>query len=177
MTTNPTEIAALFRADAEPDSLFHRLMPALAKALNCPRCLLFLREPRLKWSICAHGWWDRPAYAFAREKSWRRQPPDLPDIDPMFAEALRDPAALFIDDVETAGPAVLNLEYEKRDFGHSALIHAPIYHDGLCYGVLEPCDFDGPHPWTPGDRALIAWLQQRLGPPAAAYVRQNAPAG
>jgi GAF domain-containing protein len=175
MTVIPADITELFDGGREPEGVFHALMPALAKTLACDRCLLFLREPHRKWSICAHGWWDKPAHGFAREKSWRRQPADLPKIDPMFAEALRNPIALFIDDIETAGPAVLNLEYERRDFGHRALIHAPIYHDGLCYGVLEPCSMERPQAWTAGDRALIAWVQRRLGPLAADYVGMNAP--
>ncbi|MGH6931105.1 MAG: GAF domain-containing protein [Dongiaceae bacterium] len=175
MTNIPTGIATLFDNPDDPDRTFHALMPVLTRELGCHRCLLFLREPRLQWSICAHGWWDRPEHGFARDKSWRRQPANLPEIDPMFAEALRNPAALFIDDIETAGPAVLNLEYERRDFGHRALIHAPIYHGGLCYGVLEPCSIDRPQVWTARDRGLIAWLQRRLGPLAAAYVAANAP--
>lgn len=175
MVSCPPDIEALFNGAAEPDAVFHALMPALTRALRCDRTLLFLREPRRLWSICAHGWWARPEHAFPRDKNWRRQAANLAEVDPMFAEALRNPTALFIDDIETAGPAVLNLEYERRDFGHRALVHAPIYHDGLCFGVLEPCGMDRPQAWPAGDRALIAWLQQRLSPLAADYVAKNAP--
>ena len=103
MVSFPPDIAALINGGGEPDAVFHALMPALTKALRCDRALLFLREPRRLWSICAHGWWERPEHAFGREKGWRRQPANLAEVDPMFAEALRNPVALFIDELVSGG--------------------------------------------------------------------------
>ena len=37
--------------------------------------------------------------------------------DPMFAEALRNPEALYIEDVEAASPELLSAEYELENFG------------------------------------------------------------
>lgn len=175
MTEIPAEIVALFADTSDPDRLFEALMPAYARALACHRCLLFPRHPETWMSCCSHGWWDKPEHAFPRDRIWRRQPRSLASEDPLFGEALRNPEALYIEDIETAGPAVLDLDYERRDFGHRALIHAPLFHEGRCWGILEPCVFDAPRAWTAGDRALTAWLQQRLAPRVVAYVTRNAP--
>jgi GAF domain-containing protein len=175
VTAVPRDIESLFADERDPAALFEALMPAAARALSCQRCLLFLRDPVHWWSCCTHGWWDLPEHAFPREKTWRRQSESLAVEDPMFGEALRNPIALFIEDVETAGPEVLNLEYERRDFGHRALIHAPLFHDGRCFGIFEPCVFERPRAWTAADRALTAWLQERLGALAARYVADHAP--
>lgn len=72
--------------------------------------------------------------------------------------------------METAGPEILNLEFEK-DFGHRALIHAPVYDEGELFGILEPCTFGEPHPWTEADRSLTAAVQAQLGPVAAAWLQ------
>ena len=95
---------------------------------------------------------------------------DLYTADPMMGAGARDPQALFIEDVETAGPDVLNLEFEK-DFLHRALIHAPVYDEGQFLGILEPCTFGEPHVWTEEDRSLTAAVQERLGPVAGKWIR------
>ncbi len=171
--TPPREIEALFEDESRPP--LDALMPALCRALGCERCLLFLRDPARRLSSCTHGWWAKPEHAFAREAGWKEEPAGLAAEDPLFAEALRNPEALYIDDIERAGPGVLNLDYERQAFQHRALIHAPLYHEGRCYGILEPCVFDAPRLWEARDRALIHWLQRRLGPLAAAYVARHAP--
>jgi len=157
--------------------LFEALMPAIARKLKCGRCLLFLRDPDSWQSACTHGWWDKPAHAFPRDNSWRKQSPELPKTDPMFAAALRNPEALYIEDIDTADPKLVNRDYEAREFSHRALIHAPLFHAGKCYGILEPCVFDEPRIWSRQDRDATSWLQGRMGPLAAAYVAAHAPRG
>lgn len=171
----PRDIAALFSTTADGEALFTALMPAICRAMDCHRCLLFPRHPETWQSCCSHGWWDKPEHAFDRDKSWRQSPRSLATTDPMFGEALRNPVALYIDDIATAGPAVLNYEYERDEFLHRALIHAPLFDGGQCWGILEPCVFDAPRRWTAADRALTEWLQSRLAPLVAAYVRERAP--
>jgi hypothetical protein len=88
-----------------------------------------------------------------------------------MAIAFRTPEAVFVDDIETAGPDVLDLDYEQQHFGHRALIHAPIYWQGKLYGILEPCVFDKPHHWTDADREITAWTQEKIAPLVVEYLR------
>lgn len=83
--------------------------------------------------------------------------------DPLMAIAFRTPEAVFVEDIETAGAEVLNLDYEREGFGHRALIHAPIYYDGELYGILEPCVFGQPRAWTERDRQITALVQEKVG--------------
>ena len=170
----PSELRALFAGGSASDGFLDALMPAVCDTLACARSLLFLREPDRKM-LHTHGWWRRPEQAHPIEDGWSAEPATIAEDDPLFAEALRNPAALYIDDIEGAAPGVLNLELERAHYRHRAFIHAPIYGDGRLYGILEPCVFDRPREWSPEDRAITAWLQERLGPIAAEYVAANAP--
>ena len=168
------ELLALLESGAAPDALLGDLVRVLGRALGCDRCVLFLRDPHTRRARATHAWQSRPDYALARtDHGWREEPPSLVDDDPMFAEALRNPAALFIEDVTTADAALVNGPYELENFRHRALVHAPLYHHGLMYGILEPCVMTEPRTWSPADRAIIATVQERIAPVAAAYVAQN----
>jgi len=46
-----------------------------------------------------------------------------------------------------------------------------VYDEGELLGILEPCTFGEPHPWTDADRSLTAAVQAQLGPVAAAWLR------
>jgi GAF domain-containing protein len=98
---------------------------------------------------------------------------DIATKDPLMLLAFRTPEAVFVEDIETAGSDILNLTYEQEYFGHRALIHAPIYHEGQLFGILEPCVFETPRVWTDSDRAIIAEVQTRLAPLAAVYVNNT----
>jgi len=168
------DLLTLLDSDAEPDALLAALMPALGIALDCDRCVLFLRDPHSRRARALHRWQRKPEYAIGRDDDgWRREPDSLVDDDPMFAEALRNPAALFIEDVLTADRSLVNGPYEVEHFGHRALVHAPIYHDGLMYGILEPCVMGQPRTWSKSDRDTVALVQARIGPVAAVYVVAN----
>jgi GAF domain-containing protein len=168
------DLMALLSGDAAPEDLLLDLMPALAAALDCDRCVLFLRDPHSRRSRATHAWQRKPEYTLNREdKGWRKEPASLAVDDPMFAEALRNPAALFIEDIETADPSVLNRDYERQHFQHRALVHAPLYHEGLMYGILEPCVMATPRAWSDADRELIATVQAKIAPAAAAYVARH----
>lgn len=168
------DLLALLNGDAAPEALLSELMPALGAALACDRCVLFLRHPQTRLARATHAWQRKPEYALAREdKGWREERSSLARDDPMFAEALRNPAALFIEDVTTADASVLNRDYEIEHFRHRALVHAPLHHEGLLYGILEPCVMEAPRAWTAADRELIATVQPRIAPAAAAYVARH----
>ena len=162
------------------DATLARLIPAYGAALGCDRVLLFLRDPVSTRNSMTHSWYREPGNP---ETAWVDSRPDWPTMsptlltdDPMFAEALRNPEALYIEDVESAPPELLSAEYELEHFGHRALIHAPLYHDAAMWGILEPCTF-GPTPrvWTEEDRALTSLVQSKIGPAVASYVRRNCP--
>jgi GAF domain-containing protein len=168
------ELLALLDSEAAPDDLLGDLVRVLGAALDCDRCVLFLRDPRSRRARATHGWQSRPDYALARaDQGWREEPPALVHDDPMFAEALRNPAALFIEDVTTADPSLVNGPYELKHFRHRALVHAPLYHHGLMYGILEPSVMTEPRAWSPTDREIIATVQERIAPVAAEYVARN----
>ncbi len=168
------DVHRLLNSGAAPDKLLGDLMPLLCKALDCDRCVLFLRDPHTRRSRATHAWERKPEYALTRvDYGWQEEPPSLVEDDPMFAEALRSPVALYIEDVTTADRSLVNREYELKYFRHRALVHAPLYHDGLMYGILEPCVMEAPRLWTSADREIIAVVQERIAPVAARYVARN----
>jgi len=168
------DLLALLNGGAAPEQMLAELMPVLGRVLDCDRCVLFLREPHSRRSRATHAWQRRPEFVLARpDEGWQAQPPDLPELDPLFAEALRNPTALFIDDVATADPSLVNREYEREHFRHRALVHAPLYHEGLLYGVLEPCVMETSRLWSAEDRETVALAQVRIAGSAAEYVARH----
>ncbi len=161
------------------DCVLHELMEAFGNALGCDRCLLFLRDPTTTRNSMTHSWLRLPEFAYKRginNSEWPEMSPTLLEDDPMFAEALRNPLALYIEDIEKAPPELLSWEYELEHFGHRALIHAPIYLDGEMFGILEPCTFGTQtRKWSYEDRRLTELVQSKVGPIAADYVRRNCP--
>jgi GAF domain-containing protein len=169
MADLPPEIEAAFEAD-DAQAVFDALMPPLTVALAADRCFLYLRDPATGRGGTVACWSSNEQWPDMRGP-FEPEMEDLFTIDPMMGIASRDPAALLIGDIETAGPEILNLEFERNDFGHRALIHAPIYDEGELVGILEPCTFGDPHPWSEEDRVLTAAVQDRLGPIAGAWLR------
>ena len=165
------ELTSLLDSEADPSTTLQALTQVIGKLLNAQRCCLFLREPVSRLSQKSHEWVADPKHALGRDaSSWTVESPTLEKDDPMFAEALVRPDALYIDDVHTADPALVNGPYEENHFGHRALVHAPLYHDGQMFGILEPCVFGEARAWSADDRALIERVQERLAKLAAAYV-------
>ena len=66
----------------------------------------------------------------------------------MFAAALRTIPTISVNDVETVSTDTLNRQFEQKNFGHRALIHAHLCHDKLLWGVLQPCVFNSPKDWS-----------------------------
>ena len=171
MAQNPEE---LLNTPVNLDIAFRDLMRALCATLSADRCSLFLRNPDTLLSRMTHSWARKPEFELPPPpQSWKPQSPSLPDDDPMFAEALVNPEALYIEDVEMAGPDVLNAEFERKFYGHRALVHAPIYCDGKMYGILEPSVFGDPRIWSKSDRTMVKAVQRRLGVLVPKYVSEN----
>lgn len=178
MTAIPDALVRLFDDTSDLDALFGRLMEIYGRAISADRCLLFLYEPARKLARCTHEWDREPGYAFGRSYAgW--EPFDAQATakdDPMFAEALHNPEALYIDDIEKADPALVNAPYEIENFQHRGLVHAPLIESGVLWGILEPCVIAAPKSWTPEDREVTAFVQRQLTPLAIRYVRDNCPA-
>jgi GAF domain-containing protein len=168
MADLPPAIEAVFELD-DPQEVFDALMPVLCVALSADRCFLYLRDRATGRGGMVASWSADAQWPDMR-RPFEAEIDDLFTIDPMMGLASRNPEALFIEDVETAGPEILNLEFEL-DFGHRALIHAPVYDEGQLLGILEPCAFGEPHRWTEDDHSLTAVVQERLGPVAGAWLR------
>ena len=158
-------------ADSEPDAVFTALLPALGEALQCDRCFLYLHSPDTGRGKVAYCWRRSSEYPDVTEYGWKQEPESLPDEDPLFAAALRTEPSVFVEDVETASPEVVNKAFEQKTFGHRALIHAHLCEDGKMWGILQPCVFGQPRVWTDEDRAIIATVTEKIAPLAVAYVQ------
>ncbi|MGA7934487.1 MAG: GAF domain-containing protein [Kovacikia sp.] len=153
------------------DAVLSRLIPKLGKLLDCDRCFLYLRNPFNKFGKVTHCWRRSSQYPDIGDPAWQQEPDSLPQTDPLFAAALRIEPSIFVEDVETASPEVVNLRFEQNNFGHRALIHSHLVQDGLLWGVLQPCVFNHPRVWTEFDRSLIAQVEQTITPLAIALVK------
>lgn len=170
MTTElPSSLLILLETEPNLAIVFTKLMSALGEILMCDRCFLYIRDPLQHQGKITHCW-----SIDGQETGWIGadwiEDPNLPE-DPLMTIALRTSEAVFVDDVETAGPDIVNLRYEREVFQHRALIHAPIYSSDLLIGIVECSVFKVPRPWTSDDRALIAALQIKLAPVVLSYGR------
>ena len=50
------DLHTLLNSDSAPENLLGDLMPALCDALDCDRCVLFLRDPHTRRSRATHAW-------------------------------------------------------------------------------------------------------------------------
>lgn len=161
-----TELAEVFTKYSEPEAVFAALLPAVCEVLQTDRCFLHVRNPnkRLYRVFC----WCRPQFPDMSTDVWQKEEPWEQD-DPMFAAALRTAPSIFVEDVETASPEVLNIDFERENFGHRALIHAHICQDEVLWGILQPCIFGHPRVWSEGDRAVIAQVIEKVKPFVVSY--------
>lgn len=167
----PTNLEKILASDREPDAVFSALLPALVEVLQCDRCFLYLRNPHTKVGKIPFCWRRSDQYPDVTNSDWKKEPDSLPNEDPLFAAALRTAPSIFVEDVETASPDVVNREFERKNFGHRALVHSHLCQDGLLWGVLQPCVFEQPRVWTEFDRFVIAQVEKRIVPLAVAYVK------
>lgn len=169
----PTQIQALIETAQTPDDLFRQLMPAIAQWLECDRCFLYLRDPQTRLGRVPFCWTRNAQIPTVYDADWKPEPPSLPDEDPMFAAALRTEASIFVEDVETANPEVLNAQFERENFGHRALIHAHLCQDHQLWGVLQPCIMQKSRFWDATEKDAIHELIPQLMPFAVQYVTSH----
>lgn len=134
------------------------------------RPLLYLRQPDQERGRIAFCWRKDGSIPDVVQPDWQPDTTDLPQEDPLFRSALDSTKVIYVDDVKTAGPGVLNEAFENKTFGHRALIHAPIHGDGKLWGILQPCVFGQPRQWTDEEKAQIESILPRLQPVVANFV-------
>lgn len=158
---------AVFASHDEPEALFEALLPTVCEVLQTDRCFLAVRQPtnRLHRIFC---WRRSPEFPDFATDNWQSEQLWEND-DPMFAAALRAAPSIFVEDVETAGSDVLNLAFERANFGHRALVHAHICQDGVLRGILQPCIFGQPRIWSEADRQVVAQVIEQVKPFVVRY--------
>jgi GAF domain-containing protein len=167
----PTAIEDIFDKYNEPDVIFTALLPVIGEILQCDRCFLYLRNPESSIGKVQGCWRRNQDIPDITDRNWKAEPPSLSKEDPLFAAALRTEPSIYVEDVETASPEVVNREFERKQFGHRALIHAHLSQNGKLWGILQPCVFNHPRAWSPFDRAIMAELESKIAPLAVAWVK------
>jgi GAF domain-containing protein len=167
MKSLPASLATIFTDHTDPETIFNALMPSVCDVLQTDRCFLEVRNPqhRLYRVFC---WRRSEQFPDMTTDGWQKELPwELED--PLYAAALRAEPSIFVEDVETASPDVLNIDFEHKNFGHRALIHAHICEKDVLRGILQPCVFNHPRIWSESDRAIIDQLVEKLKPFVVQY--------
>ncbi len=170
----PNILESVFEEYSRPEVLFDALMPVLGEILKCDRVFLYVRNPDTKIGIVPVCWRLNSEIPQVLDSDWKEEPASLTSEDPMFAAAVRTEPSIYIEDVETASPDVLSVEFERSSFGHQALVHAHLTHENQLWGILQPCMFNTPRAWSEFDREVISWVEKKLTPVVVEYVKQFA---
>ncbi len=166
----PASVEALFQTSEGPESVIDRVLMAVGTHLQADRCFLYVRNPDAGKGRIAFCWRKDDSIPNPIH-DWQIDTEDLPNEDPLIRAALADKPSMFVDDVETASSDVLNRDFERKTFGHRALIHAHITENGQLWGILQPCLFGQPRHWSDVDRTFIGGILPKLLPVIQAYVR------
>lgn len=176
MTTSPTQLVAaidvLLDKQLPPDEILTETMRIVGEALHADRCFLYLRQPDQQRGRVAFCWRKNETIPDAIQPHWKPDTTDLPQEDPLIRAALAMQPSRYIDDVETASPDLVNRDFEQKNLGHRALIHAHIQQDGKLWAILQPCVFDHPRHWTDAEKADVEAILPKLQPIVAEFVGQ-----
>jgi hypothetical protein len=85
----PNAIAQVFSNYETSEALFSELMPTLSKVLNCDRCFLYLRDPKISCGNVEFCWVRDATIPKIYNKVWKEERESLASEDPMFAAALQ----------------------------------------------------------------------------------------
>ncbi len=168
----PPEIAELLHTNSV--HALPELMEAIANYLNSDRCFLYLRDPQTRLGRVPFCWTRSPEVPTVYDQDWKPEPESLGDEDPMFAAALATKPSIFVEDVTTASSDVVNAEFERKNFGHRALIHGHLCHNNQLWGVLQPCLMNQPRHWTAEERSTFNQIVEKVTPIVVQYVEQQA---
>ncbi|MBD2042050.1 GAF domain-containing protein [Microcoleus sp. FACHB-672] len=169
--TLPAVLLKILENNSEPEAVFSALMPALGEVLQSDRCFLYLRDPHTRLGKVSYCWCRTPEFPEIFDADWKPEPESLAKEDPLFAAALRTEPSIFVEDVETANPKIVNKAFEHKTFGHKALIHAHLCFDNQLWGILQPCVFNQPRIWNDFDRFVISHVTEKITPLAVAYMK------
>lgn len=164
----------LLTSDA-PETALNQIVQIVGESLGADRCFLYVRHPAAAQGKIAFCWCKDDTVPNVIQPDWQDDTTDLPQEDPLFRAALSNQPSVYVDDVDTAPPTVLNRDFEAKTFGHRALIHGHIGRDGPLWGILQPCVFGRPRVWTEADRALVEPLLPQLVEPIARWVMEAYP--
>jgi GAF domain-containing protein len=167
----PESLTLILAEGNSPQQVVTELLPAMGEVLQSDRCFLHLRNPQTRrhQNLC---WRQNPNIPDTSTQNW--EPEMAWELeDPMFAAALRCAPSIFVEDIETAAPEVLNVEFERENLGHRALIHAHICQDGVLWGILQPALFGRSRLWSKRDRWIVGEVVERVRPFVVAYVREE----
>ncbi|GAB2967379.1 hypothetical protein GCM10027048_42590 [Hymenobacter coalescens] len=166
-----TELQALLAAPADAEAALTAALALIGPQVRADRCFLYVRDPARGRGRIALVWRLDEAVPDPRH-DWQDDTGELPRQDPLFRAALAGQPPVYVEDVDAAGPEVLNRDFERRTFGHRALVHAHVLDaQGQLWGILQPCVFGHPHHWTPAERDYLEAALPLLLPVVQAYVR------
>ncbi|MBF2067422.1 MAG: GAF domain-containing protein [Calothrix sp. C42_A2020_038] len=169
--TLPKAIESVFEKFHEPKPLFVALMPVLGEILKCDRVFLYARNPDTKVGIVPVCWRRSSDIPEVLDSDWKEEPASLTSEDPMFAAAVQTKPSIYVEDVETASPDIVNREFEHSTFGHRALIHSHLCYENQLWGILQPCIFGTSRPWSDFDRIVMSEVETKLTPVVVKYIR------
>lgn len=110
----PSVLSSLFNQSNNAETVFPELLPILGRLLQCDRIFLYLRHPTSRLGRTPFCWRQSEAIPKIYDEQWSLEDPEqLEQRDPLFAAALDGQPSIFVEDVETAEPTVLNREFER----------------------------------------------------------------
>lgn len=168
-------INELIKAGLTPADTLNQVVECVGMALHADRCFLYVRQPDRGRGRTAFCWRKNQSIPDKNtlQPDWQPDTDTLPAEDPLIRAGLAMKPSVYVDDIETAGPQVLNLQFEQETFGHRALIHAHIQQDNKLWGILQPCLFGSPRHWTEEEKAQIEAILPILQPVIATYVASS----
>ena len=165
---------SILKTEEKPDKILEQITQAIAIMLQADRCFLYVRDPQTRYGQAAFCYCRNPEVKDVSSNKWEQErPEDLEAKDPMFAAALNCKPSIYVEDVETADPRVLNRDFEAKEFGHRALIHAHLCQGDRLWGIWQPCIFDRPRHWTTGDKTIMDTIVSQTTPLVKQYVLNN----
>ncbi|SNR81442.1 GAF domain-containing protein [Hymenobacter mucosus] len=164
-----TELEAVLSTALVPAEQLQQALDLVGPQVRADRCFLYVRDPAKGKGHIAFVWRLDEAVPDPRH-DWQDDTTDLPQQDPLFRAALADKPSVYVEDVLQAGPEVLNQEFERRTFGHRALVHGHITSQGQLWGILQPCVFAHPHHWTAAEREYLEAALPLLLPVVQRYI-------
>ena len=157
-------------ARATAQITLQKAVEKIGRYLGADRCFLYVRQPKEQQGRTAFQWRRNETIPDVIQPNWQPDTTNLPKEDPLIRAGLAMQPSVYVADVDTASPDVLNRDFERRTFGHSALVHAHIQADGELWGILQPCVFGRPRQWSPSERAYIEKQLPGLLGPIRAFV-------